>query len=515
MAQTKTKEDVVKKSLKYSVLDGAAFAAMDGMAASFLTPFAIALNASMHIIAALTYVPHLFGAFVQLFTAKVVELLKDRRKILFVTAFIHAIMWIPLLLIPYVSPEKKYLIIVYVSIQAVFAELMSPIWNSLMGDIVPVFERGRYFAFRNKVVGVVSFISAITAGIILNYFSPKNPFLGFAILFGTAFMARALSGIFRSMLHNPPVKYREGEKFSIVDFVKRMDKTNYGRFVIYIALFKLSVNIASPFFAVYMLRDLKFSYLQFTALIAFELIASFVASGIWGRLIDKKGTKIVLYITGMMTPLIPLFWLISNNFYYLIMVEMFSGASWAGFNLSSSNFIFDTVRPENRVRCVSYFKFFDGIATVIGAFLGGLLIPHLPAWVFISSIPILFLISGILRLISSVVMLPTLKEARFIEMEVGHSFFKKYLTIRPTEGLVYEVIGKYPVVQATMKQAKRIIRKAKKGLDIGEQEARAYKKKLMDFIDKSMPHGIEEKHETEMDRIQHITEEIESGKGRK
>src|SRR3989338_9918629 len=98
MAETKNKEDVVKKSLKYSLFDGAAFAAMDGMTASFLTPFAIALNASTHIIAALTYVPHLLGAFVQLFTAKVVEILKDRRKILVVTAFIHALLWIPLLL---------------------------------------------------------------------------------------------------------------------------------------------------------------------------------------------------------------------------------------------------------------------------------------------------------------------------------------------------------------------------------------------------------------------------------
>src|SRR3989338_3656618 len=203
-------EEKTKKSLKCSVYEGAAFAVMDGMTASFMAPFAIALNSSTHIIAALTYVPHLFGAFVQLLTAKIVEILKDRKKILVVTALIHAVLWIPLLLIPYVSPDKKYLIIVYVSIQAVFAELMSPVWNSLMGDIVPVFERGRYFAVRNKVVGVVSFMSAITAGIILNYFSPKNPFLGFAILFGTAFFARALSGVFRSMLHNPSVKYKEG-----------------------------------------------------------------------------------------------------------------------------------------------------------------------------------------------------------------------------------------------------------------------------------------------------------------
>ena len=92
---------------------------------------------------------------------------------------------------------------------------------------------------------------------------------------------------------------------------------------------------------------------------------------------------------------------------------------------------------------------------------------------------------------------------------------KKYLTIRPTEGLVFEVIGKYPVVRKTVKQAKKMLKTAKKGLDIGEQEAKAYKKKLMDFIDKNIPHEAEKKHETEIDRIQHITEDIENGKTRK
>ena len=47
-------EDDAKKSLKYSIYDGAAFAVMDGMTASFLTPFAVALNASVNLIAALT-----------------------------------------------------------------------------------------------------------------------------------------------------------------------------------------------------------------------------------------------------------------------------------------------------------------------------------------------------------------------------------------------------------------------------------------------------------------------------
>ncbi|MBI2653228.1 MFS transporter [Candidatus Woesearchaeota archaeon] len=507
-------EDNIKKSLRYSIYDGAAFAVMDGFTASFLTPFAVALNASVNLIAALTYVPQLVGAFIQLFATKLVEILKDRRKILVASSFFHAILWIPLLLIPYVTPSQKYLLIVYVTLQTIFAQLINPVWNSLMGDLVPKYERGRFFGLRNRIVGATSFVAALIAGFILNHFSPKHPFLGFTILFSVAFFARLVSGIFKGMMHNLPPDLEHAEKFSLIDFVKRMDKTNYGHFVIYITLFKFAVNIAAPFFAVYMLKDLGLSYLQFTFILAAEMIASFLALGIWGNLIDTRGTKLVLYVTGMLTPIVPLLWLFSSNLYYLIAIEIFSGIAWAGFNLSSSNFIFDSVKPENRVRCIAYYKFFEGIATFAGALLGGFLIGKLPAWIFISSIPIVFLISGILRLIASLTLLPTLKEARLIELDVGHSFFKKYLTIRPSEGLVYEVIGKYRKAKEKIKQTLTKI-KPKKQKTIDKKEAEAYKKRLLKYIDKNIS-PKKEKHElTNMHEIEHIAEEIEKGKVRK
>ncbi|MBI2558320.1 MFS transporter [Candidatus Woesearchaeota archaeon] len=504
-------EDVVKKSLKYSLYDGASFAVMDGLTASFLTPFAVALNASVGMIAALTYIPQIVGAFIQLFVAKLLEVMKDRRKILVISSFLHAILWIPLLLIPYATPNQKYLLIVYVSLQAMLVQIMQPIGNSLLGDIVPTYERGRFFGLRNKIIGAASFVSALAAGFILNYFSLKNPYLGFSILFALAFIGRTLSGVFKSMIMNPQPDLAHEEKFSLFDFVKRMDKTNYGHFVSYITLFKFATSIAAPFFAVYLLKDLKFTYLQFTMTVAAELVASFVAVGIWGSMIDKRGTKSILYIGGALTPLIPFFWLFSSNFYYLIIVEAFSGVSWAAFNLSSSNFIFDAVKPENRVRCIAYYKFFESMAIFAGAAFGGILVNVLPTWIFLSSIPLVFLISGILRLLVSLLMLPTMKEARLIEMGIGHSFFKRYLTIRPSEGLVFEVIGKYHKHEEEKHYSKQQSKEdaLKKP---AKKDEKIYTKRLLKFIDKNISPKKQEHDITDMREIEHITEEIEKGK---
>ena len=505
------KEDSIKRSLRYSIYDGTAYAVMEGCTASFLTPFAVALNASLSLIAALTYVPQLAGSFMQLFASKLIGLVKDRKRILVVSSFIHAVLWVPLLLMPYATEKQKYLIIIYVSLQEIVSQIMNPVWNSWMGDLVPKYERGAFFALRNKIVGISSFAATLAAGLILNYFSPKRPFLGFAILFFVAFAARAISGVFKNMMENPPPDIAHEEKFSITEFVKRMDKTNYGHFVIYIVLFKFAVNIASPFFAVYLLKSLKFTYMQFTIVTVSELIASFFIISLWGRLIDSRGTKFVFCITGILASVVPMFWLFSANFYYLAAVAAFSGVAWSGFNLSSSNFIFDAVKPENRVRCISYYKFFEGMAIFMGAALGGALIDHTPKWLIVSGFFFLFLLSAVLRLLISILMLPALKEARLIELGIGHSFFKKYLTIRPSEGIVFEVIGRYHGHEEPVKKT----RPSEGELfsdNSGKKESEAYKKKLLKFIGKNISSRKEKSEMGSMHDIEHITEEIEKGR---
>src|SRR3989344_1179134 len=504
-------EKTTRKSMKYSVYDGASFAVMEGATSSFMTPFAVALNASVNMIAAMSYIPQLAGAFMQLFAARIVEIVRDRKKILVYSSFIHALLWIPMLLIPYATPNQKYLIIVYMALQTIVSNLMNPVGNAFLGDIVPVNERGRFFGLRNKVVGISTFISALLAGLLLNYFSPKNPIIGFTILFSVAFAARALSGVFKFGMTSPETQFAHEDKFSLKDFVKRMNKTNYGHFVIYMMFFKFAVNIAAPFFAVYMLKDLGFTYIQFTIVMAVELMASFLTMGIWGKMIDEKGTKSVLYITGILTPIIPFLWLFSGNFYYIILIELFSGAAWAGFNLSTSNFIFDAVKPENRVRCITYFKFFEGIALFAGAAVGGLIISYIPHWIFLSSISFVFLISGILRIIPAVTMMPTLHEARLIELDIGDSFFKRFVRVKPSEGIVVEVIGKYNKNYVSEKKKIQTKTAEKKQ----EKKPVDYNKKLLKFIDKSITPKKEKHDINNIHDIERITEDIKKGKVKK
>ena len=503
----------INKTLKNSVYDGAFVAVMEGVTSSFITPFAIALNVSIGLISVLSSVPQLLGAFFQLFSVKLSEFYKDRISLLVKLSLAHSVLWLPLILIPYLPGKYAFIIIIVVSLQNIISQTIGPIWNSVMGDAIPINQRGNYFGFRNSVTGIVSFFSAIFAGIILNATSPKNPFLGFSILFAIAFLSRLIASIFKSKMTAPEQTQLIENKFSLLDFVRRMEKTNYGRFVSYISIFKFSVSIASPFFAVYLLKNLNLSYIEFTLITSAEIISSFLMVRIWGKLIDEKGTKSVLYITGMAIPLIPILWLFSSSIKYLFMVQIISGALWAGFNLSASNFIFDAVKPENRVRSISYYHLIEGVFVFLGAILGGLFINYLPAFFFSSTILLVFLISGVLRMATSIIMLPQLKEARFIEIDIGgKTFFEKYLQIVPTQGILFEVIGKTrKTIPRQWTNAKQTIRKY---FGVKKEEKDKYNKKLVESLKKTIKRkeGRNSGDSAGMETIQKITEEIEKGK---
>ena len=124
-------------------------------------------------------------------------------------------------------------------------------------------------------------------------------------------------------------------------------------------------------------------------------------------------------------PITPILWMLSTNFYVLVLIQFYSGAVWAGFELSSFNFIFDTTTSSNRARCVAYYNILNGVAIFAGALLGSLFVQfHSLFW---SKYYIVFLLSGLLRYAVSIAFLPKLKEVRKVsKISNGKIFFKLF-----------------------------------------------------------------------------------------
>jgi MFS family permease len=418
----------VKNSLRLATYDGAAFSAMAGLTQNFITPFALALKATTAQIGLLASIPNLMMAISQLAAPDLTERVGSRKGLILPVVFIHALMWVPILLVPYLFPDPKiWWLIVFVIISAVFGSVANPAWGSMMADLVPMKIRGRYFSFRARTVGLVALAFSFAAGGILEMFS-DNLFLGFAVIFGAAAAFRLLSFHFLSKMYEPEYTCVNENEQSIISITKNLGSTNLGRFTLYVALITFATSIAGPFFAVYMLRDLNFSYITFVFLTSANALANLAFQTFWGRRADKYGNIRIVKITSRLMPLIPIIWLFNSHPVYLAGAQIYSGIVWSGFTLASTNFVYDASDSRNRAKHIAIFNAVSGVAGCLGALAGGFLARYVPV-IFNYNLQTMFLISGImrgvvvlflLRLILEVRVVPTTKTLEVLFGRNGH-----------------------------------------------------------------------------------------------
>lgn len=455
----KEKEDegqLIAKSRAISIREGCAYSVSDGFGLRYITPYALALGASNKIIGLLTSIPSLLGNFSQLNTIKLMAK-HPRKKLVVFGAMAQAITWLLLVLVGLLyfvfhtnSVITPTLLILVYSLLIIFGSMRAPAWNSWMKDLVPKEISGRYFGKRNRLCGLAALISMLVAGFILDYFKQTKIFIGFAILFTISFVFRAISSYLLSKKYEPSLKFEKEYYFSFWQFLKKMSKNNFGKFVIFVALIQLTTAIASPFFAVYMLKNLGFSYIQYTAITISSMLFSLLFMPLWGKFADNYGNLKVVKISTIFIIAIPLLWVLSPLIAgcgkiaivsYLFAVEGLSGMVWAGFNLSSSNFIFDAVTRQRMALCVTYSNILQGIGVFLGATIGGLLASSSVSIFGFVPLIFVFIISGAARLVVSAILMPKLKEVREVKNFGIMEMRSKMAEMSPGKFLSYLDLG--------------------------------------------------------------------------
>lgn len=426
-------------SLDASWKEGIAAAVMISITDYYLIPLGLLLGASVMHIGLLVAIPHLLGAFSQFFSVQLLKRVGSRKHFLVWGAFIQATLLVPLAFLPLLGFKYQVeMFIFFVALFRILANLIATIWGSLVSDYLPPEQRGAYLGWRSRVIGISGILGLVLGGVLLYLFKRWSPEKGFFILFlGTA-IARYISFYLMSKMEDIPRPHKKESDFTFIQFISRFRESNFVKFIFYVAALIFATHLSAPFFSVFMLRDLHFTYLQYMIIHLAAVVAGLVAFPIWGRHADVVGNAHVLKLTSFLIPIIPIFWVLTQNFYLLILVELFAGFVWGGFNLCSVNFIFDAVTPEKRVRCLSYFSLITGFSIFLGANFGGYLAAHLPA-IRGFQLCSLFLLSGILRFAAHFIFSKNFKEVRASARKTSSSkLFFSVLGIRPLLGRTRE-----------------------------------------------------------------------------
>lgn len=380
------------------------------IADNVIGPLAIALGGTPMQIGLLSALPQLLAAQAQLLTHTFVAWAHSRKGVLLIATGLGVLPWLALAAIPHLSLADPVMWLVPLAILTlVLYQFPAPAWGSWIADLLPLHRRGAYFGLRASVGSLVGAAVVLGFGLLLDQMSSQT-YWGFTIVFLVAAAMRLCSFAMMWGMSEPPMRpSRAG--MGLLEFIKTAQRTNLGRVVLYTAALYLGVFLAGPYFSIFMLRDLKFSYTTFLFLQTVSVVATIIGSRLWGLYADRRGNVRVIRITGLGMASMPLLWLVSQQVPFLILVNIIGGLCWSGFALCSLNYVYEATPPGQRARVVGYLAAFGGVGLFLGAVVGGALVGHVPT-LFAYPLMTLFLLSGIARLVAAAVFLPFITESR-------------------------------------------------------------------------------------------------------
>ncbi len=434
-----------------SIRDASCYATMMGAGESYLSAFGIFLHASVFQIGVLAALPPFLGSLFQAVSVWLSNRFSNRRSLIVVSSAFQGLLWIPIGLLAFSHSDNGEAVLALIFLVTLYhcaSGFITPLWSSLIGDLIPEKRRGEFFGERNGWAGLFTCLSFLFAGALLEAStSLKLTAVGYASIFTVALFGRLGSSYWLLQHDNPAYKPPKDSYFTFLQFLKRFPRSSFPRFVIYVSLMAFAVSLSGPYFTVYLLRDLHLTYLQYTIIVCAAATAQFLSMQTWGKFADHYGSKRILTVCGYGISIFPLLWVISGSLWYLTVLQIFGAMMWAGFSMGTTTFLFDAVTPAKRARCTAYFSIIHASCVLIGSLIGCLLhstLPSLghPRGVY-SSLPTLFLVSGGLRFAVAFFFSRYLREVREVRKSVSQSLIFRIVHLRPIGGATFGSVSSW------------------------------------------------------------------------
>ncbi len=287
-----------ERGLHHLMLD-AGFATVVGTLNSgvVLVAYAMHLGAPNTIIGFLAAVPFL----TQLLQAPAVGLVEKwrTRRLISVGSLFLGRLALPLMAVLGFVPDTRIAIALLVLCEIVhcgFNAVGACSWNSWMRDLVPSERLGRFFAQRSLWATGIGLIGSLGAGFALERAGgATGGDWAFFALYGLGFLASLVSTWQLSKVPEPKMPRREQAKVSLFTLLRApLRDRNFRRLIMFLCSWQFAVNLATPFFTVFFVRQLGFGMGFVMTLSVVSQIANILVLQSWGQISDRFSNKVTL-----------------------------------------------------------------------------------------------------------------------------------------------------------------------------------------------------------------------------
>ncbi len=255
-------------------------------------------------------------------------------------------------------------------------------WNSWMRDLAPEERLGRVFARRTSLLTAISLVLGIVAAFALNGTAEGSRARDtiFAIMFGAGCITGLVSAAVVARMPEPQMPVSTGKVKLIALLRQPLEDLNFKRLLVFVVSWQFAINLATPFFTVFIVRQLRFDVSFVMILSVVSQAANLVALRSWGVLSDRFANKSVIavcapaYILAIVAMIgasqFPS-WTVSAA--WLIGLHALMGASIAGVTLASTNIALKLSPKGSATAYVAASATATAVAAGLAPIVGGLL----------------------------------------------------------------------------------------------------------------------------------------------
>lgn len=368
------------RNLRFFWLDGLFAAISENFYLGYIALFALAYGASNSQVGLLAAAANLLGAAALFPGARLIETVGYRKPVVIWSGGIFgrfALLGLALVPIFFKDPMMAIIAIIFFDgLRSFMFNLANPAWTSMVADLVPDSMRARYFSSRNIAMGVAALIVAPIAGWMISSanFRFDSLTIGYQLVFLFAFLFGMVSTVsFASIKEASSVDVRANGHHR--GDLRRALKGSPGfmGFVASAFIWNFALQIAAPFFNVYLVSAFQASATTIGILAGIASLAALYGQRVFAQVIDNRGAYWVQAATGLLIPLAPLAWAFITAPWQVGIINTFTGFLWAGYNLANFNLLLELTPAEQRARAVALFQLAVFGSAVLGPLAGGLL----------------------------------------------------------------------------------------------------------------------------------------------
>jgi MFS family permease len=265
-------------------------------------------------------------------------------------------------------------------------------WNSWMKDMVPGKMLGSYFSKRSRLLQILNVTLSLLVAIVIDYIKihhPQYELTGYICMFFLGGSVGMLGVYLLSRAPEPTTCMGNENIFS--QFRKPLKDKNFKSLLAFHSAYSFAVNMAVPFFVVFMMRTIGLPLSYIIALGLLAKLSSILSIRLWGIYSDRYSNKTIILVCAPAFITCMLAWsftaMVSSlviSVVLLAIIHIVSGASKAGIDLAINNIAIKLAPNEEAISYISarniIVAIFAGFAPIIGGVMGDFFAMHQLSW---------------------------------------------------------------------------------------------------------------------------------------